>query len=277
MAETVLVTRAPAPSGGAPSGGGREIATLTLNRPEVRNALLPSMVRAFRLALEKLVRDPAVRCVVITGAGAGDRAAFCAGADLRNALVEEPNLIDELDRYLDDFHGCIRLVWNSPKPILARIDGPAAGFGCDLALACDLRVFSTAGYLQSSFARIGLVPDGGGTGTLSRMVGLGVAAQLIYLAEKVDAHRALSLGLATKVVSPEALDEAVATLAGQLAAAAPLAFMHAKRAMHAALGVSIDDILAEERIGQLVCLRSADALEGVMAWAEKRPADFKGI
>ncbi len=271
MSDHVLVTRVPAPN----DPGGREIATLTLNRPEVRNALLPSMVRSARVALEKLVLDPAVRCIVLTGAGAGDRAAFCAGADLRAALVEEPDLIDKLDLYLDDFHGWIRMLWNAPKPILARVDG-AAGFGCDLALACDLRVFSSRGYLQSSFAKIGLVPDGGGTGTLVRMVGLGVAAQMIYLAEKVEADRALSLGLATKVVAPDALDGTVFALATQLASAAPLAFAHAKRAMHAALGVSIDDILAGERAAQLQCLRSSDAMEGVVAWAQKRPPQFRG-
>lgn len=268
MGETVRVSRVETDHG--------TIATVVLDRPEVRNALLPSMVKHARRAVDALSADPAVRCIVLRGAGEGKFAAFCAGADLRSAVLEDPQYLEKLETYLDDFHGWIRSIWNSPKPVLARVDGGAVGFGCDLALACDLRIFSTHGYLQSSFSRIGLIPDGGGTATLARLVGLGVASQMIYLAEKVAADRAHALGLATHVVKPAELEAATFAFAAQLAAAPPLAFAEAKRALHASLAFSIDEVLGREREAQLRCLRSSDAMEGLLAWTEKRPARFTG-
>lgn len=276
MTDTVLVTRHRLDSLAGGDADDRQVATVTLNRPAVRNALLPSMVRAARRAIDALVGDPTVRCLVLTGAGEGASAAFCAGADLRSAILEDPEMLDKLELYLDDFHGLVRAIWQADKPVVARVDGGAVGFGCDLALACDLRVLSTQGYLQSSFTRIGLVPDGGGTGTLARLVGLGVATQMIFLAEKITADRALALGLATRVVAPAELDGATTAMAVELAKGPPLAFAAAKRALHASLGMSIDEVLGRERDAQLRCLRSADAMEGVMAWAQKRPPRFTG-
>jgi enoyl-CoA hydratase/carnithine racemase len=145
-----------------------------------------------------------------------------------------------------------------------------------VALACDLRIVSRRGYFQESFTKIGLMPDGGGTGTLVRLVGLGVATEMIFLATKVEADRALQLGLATRVAPDGELDAMTAHIATQLADAPPIALCEAKKAMHASLGVSIDDVLAREREGQLRCLRTADAMEGVMAWASKRTPQFQG-
>ncbi len=259
------------------SGGARRfIGKVVLNRPQVRNSLTRSMLQDGRKAVDALANDAAVRVIVITGAGEGDKAAFCAGADLRASAMEDPELMSKLDQYLDDFHGFIKSLWNAPKPVVARIDGGAVGFGCDVALACDLRVLSRRGYFQESFTKIGLMPDGGGSGTLMRMVGLGVATELIFLATKVEAERALQLGLATRVVAEGELDAATLQLATQLADGPPVAFAAAKRAMHASLGSSIDDILQREREGQLECLRTSDAMEGVLAWAQKRPPRFQG-
>lgn len=272
MADQVLATRIPA-AGDPP---GREIARISINRPQVRNALTRKVMQDLRRAFEKAASDPNVRAIVLTGEGSGEQAAFCAGADLRNAFADDPELLENLDFYLDDFHGIIRLVWNTPKPVLARVDGGAVGFGCDLALACDLRVMSQRAYFQSSFTKIGLIPDGGGTGTLARLVGLGVASEMIFLASKIDSERALRLGLATRVVGNDELDAATEQLAQQLAGGPPIAFAEAKRSMHAAMGVSIDDVLSREREAQLRCLRSQDAIEGIMAWTQKRPAAFQG-
>jgi 2-(1,2-epoxy-1,2-dihydrophenyl)acetyl-CoA isomerase len=256
--------------------GGRFIGKVTLNRPEVRNALTRSMLQDARRAVQAMAADPAVRVVVLTGAGEGQKAAFCAGADLRASVMEDPALMDKLDQYLDDFHGLVKSIWKAQKPVLARMDGGAVGFGCDLALCCDLRVLSRRAYFQESFSKIGLMPDGGGSATLVRMVGLGVAKEMIFLATKIEAERAERLGLATRVVDEGELDEATLQMATQLANGPPVAFAESKKAMHASLGVSIDDILAREREGQLRCLRTSDAMEGVVAWAQKRSPQFQG-
>ena len=255
---------------------GREVARLTLNRPEVRNALTRRTVQELRRAFDKAALDPAVRVLVLSGSGDGERASFCAGADLRTGFSEDPEMLENLEFYLDDFHGLIRSIWNVPKPVVARVDGAAAGFGCDLALACDLRVCSERAYFQESFSRIGLLPDGGGTLSLARLVGLGVAKEMIFLASKIEARRALDLGIATRVVPADGLDQELDAIVKHLADGPPMALARAKRAMHASLGVSIDDVLARERAYQLECLRSQDAIEGVMAWTQKRPPHFQG-
>ena len=272
MADHVLVERTPL----AHDPPGRFIGRVTLNRPQVRNSLTRPMLQDARKAIDALAADVAVRSIVLTGAGEGERAAFCAGADLRASLVEDPDMMDKLDDYLDDFHGFIKALWNAPKPVIARVDGGAVGFGCDVALACDLRVLSRRGYLQESFTKIGLMPDGGGTGVLPRLVGLGLATELIFLATKIEADRALQLGLATRVAADGELDALTLQLATQLADGPPIALAEAKKALHASLGTTIDEILQRERAGQLRCLRTSDTIEGVMAWAQKRAPQFAG-
>lgn len=272
MADHVLVERIDLPH----DPPGRQIGKVVLNRPQARNALTRPMLQDAKKAVDALASDAAVRCIVLTGAGSGEKVAFCAGADLRASIAEDPDMLDKLDLYLDDFHGFVRAIWNAPKPIVARVDGGAVGFGSDVALACDLRVLSRRGYFQESFAKIGLIPDGGGTGTLMRIVGLGVASELVYLSTKVEADRALQLGLATRVVPDEELDAATMQLATQLADGPPVAYAEAKKSLHAALGVTIDQILAREREGQLRCLRTSDCMEGVLAWAQKRSPQFQG-
>jgi 2-(1,2-epoxy-1,2-dihydrophenyl)acetyl-CoA isomerase len=270
--DSILLERTVAPN----DPPGRVIAKVTLNRPQARNALTRAMLQAGTKAIDALAADECVRVIVLTGAGTGDKAAFCAGADLRSSVAEDPDMFDKLDDYLTDFHGIIRAVWNAPKPVVARIDGGAVGFGCDLALACDLRVVSKKGYFQESFSKIGLMPDGGGTGTLVKLVGLGIATELIYLATKVDADRALALGLATRVAPEGELDAITMDLAQQLAAGPPIGLAETKKSLHANMGITIDQILAREREGQLRCLRTNDCMEGVMSWAQKRAPQFQG-
>jgi 2-(1,2-epoxy-1,2-dihydrophenyl)acetyl-CoA isomerase len=255
---------------------GREIARIAINRPAVRNALTRKTIHALRRILDKAILDPNVRVIVLTGTGKDDQAAFCAGADLRASFADDPELMDNLELYLDDFHGAIRSIWNAPKPVVARVDGGAVGFGCDLALACDLRICSDRAYFQESFTKIGLIPDGGGTFTLTRLVGLGIASELIYLTPRIEAKRAQELGIATRVVAANQLDEETDAVAKHLCDGPPIALAEAKRALHASLGVSIDDVLSRERTAQLRCLRSEDAIEGIMAWSQKRPPAFKG-
>src|SRR5260370_30383009 len=127
--------------------------------------------------------DPGVRCVVLTGAGGH----FCAGADLRQNFMEDPALLDHLEQYMDEFHGLIESVVLCQKPTIAMMDGAAVGFGADLAFACDLPVASSRAYAQEKFVKIGLMPDGGGSFWLPRLVGTARAMQMILLAEKVEA------------------------------------------------------------------------------------------
>jgi 2-(1,2-epoxy-1,2-dihydrophenyl)acetyl-CoA isomerase len=275
MSEHVVAERTEV-DGPSPNGGGRQIARIAINRPSLRNALTRKTVQELRRAVDKASGDSNVRVIVLTGTGEGERAAFCAGADLRNGFSEDPGMFENLEFYLDDFHGLIRSIWNAPKPVVARVDGAAAGFGCDLALACDLRICSERAYFQESFTKIGLLPDGGGTFTLTRLVGLGIATELIFLTPKIDSKRAREIGIATRVVANDRLDEETNAIVKQLADGPPLALAEAKRALHASLGVSIDDVLARERAAQIKLLRSSDAMEGVMSFTQKRPPVFEG-
>jgi enoyl-CoA hydratase/carnithine racemase len=217
--------------------------------------------------------------VVLTGAGN----AFCSGADLKAALTDGAladggggSPLDQLDGTIDGYHAMIRAIVGAPKPVIAAVEGGAVGFGCDLALACDLRVLSTEAYLQEIFVRIGLMPDGGGTFWLPRLVGLGRAMELMLLGERVSATDARDLGLANRVVPPDSLREETMALAHRLAKGPPLALAEIKRAARAGLGGTIEGTLAMEKAGQIRCLTSADAMEGVMAWMQKREPSFQG-
>jgi 2-(1,2-epoxy-1,2-dihydrophenyl)acetyl-CoA isomerase len=248
------------------------VTILTLNRPRARNALDKALVHALGQGLAAVAEDPAVRAVVLTGAGG----AFCAGADLKAAMAAGASLADELEPTIDAYHAMIRAILTAPKPVIAAVDGGAVGFGCDLALACDLRVLSTEGYLQEIFVKIGLMPDGGGTFWLPRLVGLGRALELMLLGERVSAEDARALGLANRVVPPALLRDEAVKLAHRLAKGPPLALAEIKKAVRAGLGGTIEASLEMEKKGQLRCMSSNDCLEGVMAWAQKREPSFEG-
>ena len=244
---------------------------VTLNRPEARNALLLPMIRTLAQTVEDAGHDASVRVVVITGA-AGH---FCAGADLRKTMAEDADLMDRLDVYMDAYHSVIRAVVRCPKPTVAMLDGCAVGFGADIALACDLRVASTAAYVQEKFVKIGLMPDGGGTFWLPRLVGTARALRALYLAEKLDAQKLDDLGLLVAKVDPSALRARTMDLARELERGAPLAFAELKQAVYASWG-DLEAALRREREGQLKLLRSQDMIEGVMAWSQKREPQFTG-
>jgi 2-(1,2-epoxy-1,2-dihydrophenyl)acetyl-CoA isomerase len=246
------------------------VATLTLNRPDTKNALNRELVRALGSALADVATDAAVRAVVVTGSGGS----FCSGADLRSAMTE----IGETDMAtrIDEFHAIISAIVHAPKPFLAAVDGPAVGFGADLALACDLRVLSTNAYLQEKFVKIGLMPDGGGTFWMPRLVGLGRALEYLLLGTKLDAELASDVGLANRVVVPEALAANARDLAAELAKGPPLAFARIKNAVRESFSGTIDDALGREKAGQVELLASQDVMEGVLAWAQRRAPAFQG-
>ena len=244
---------------------------LTINRPEARNSLTRGVLAGLVKGMNDAATNPEVRCIILTGAGTH----FCAGADLRKNLAENPELFDHLEEYLDEFHGALKAVVRSEKPTIAMLDGAAVGFGADLALACDLRVATTNAYVQEKFVKIGLMPDGGGTFWLPRLVGTARAMQMILLAEKIEGPKLKDLGMVVDVVVPEKLREATLAVAKQIEAGPPLAFKEIKHALYASWG-DFETALKREREGQLRLLRSNDVIEGVMAWSQKREPNFTG-
>lgn len=249
-----------------------KVAVLTLNRPRAKNALDRALLEALGAQLAALAEDASVRVIVITGAGG----AFCSGADLKAAMSDGGGVFDKLDATLDSYHAIIRAIAFAPKPVLALVEGGAVGFGCDIALACDMRLLAEGAYLQEKFVKIGLMPDGGGTFWLPRLVGLGRAMEIILLGEPIDAATALTLGLANRVVPVASIREEGMALARKLANGPPLAYAEIKRAVRAGLGGTIDTALEMEKKGQLRCLTSSDCFEGVAAWVQKREPDFQG-
>lgn len=244
---------------------------ITLSRPASRNALTRTVVKALGEAFVAAAADTASRVVVLRGAGGH----FCAGADLKRTFAEDPDLMDNLEGYMDDYHALVRAIVRCPKPTLAVLDGAAVGFGADMALACDLRIASTTAYIQEKFVKIGLMPDGGGTFWLPRLLGTARAMKAMLLADKLEAPALDALGLLVSLHEPAELDAAAEALVAELEKGPPLAFAAIKASAIASLG-DLEAALAREREGQLRLLRSADALEGIMAWAQKRDPSFTG-
>lgn len=243
---------------------------ITINRPEARNALTIPVLRDIRTALDRAATETDVRCVVLTGAGGH----FCSGADLRKNM-EDPDMMQKLPLYMDEFHGAIKAIVRCPKPTIAMIDGAAVGFGADLAFACDLRVVSESAYAQEKFVNIGLMPDGGGTFWLPRLVGTARALKMMLLAEKLDGKAMVDLDIAVSVHPSAALRDATLAVAKKIENGPPLAHAAIKSAVYDSWG-SIEDALRRERESQLKLLHSQDMLEGVMAWAQKREPNFQG-
>lgn len=244
---------------------------VTINRPEARNSLTRAVLRGVTQALHSSSADASVRCVVLAGA----QGHFCAGADLKQNIMDDPQMMDHLEEYMEEFHGLIRSIVRCEKPTIAMMDGAAVGFGADMAFACDLRVASTRAYAQEKFVKIGLMPDGGGTFWLPRLVGTAKAMQMVLLAEKVEAAELDRLGVVARVVEPDALRAATLEIAKTIEQGPPLAHAAIKRSIYASWG-SVEDALTRERTEQLKLLRSADSMEGVMAWMQKREPRFQG-
>jgi 2-(1,2-epoxy-1,2-dihydrophenyl)acetyl-CoA isomerase len=244
---------------------------VTINRPEARNSLTRAVLRGMTKVLHSSSAEASVRCVVLTGA----QGHFCAGADLKQNIADDPQLMEHMEEYIEEFHGLIRSIVRCEKPTIAMMDGAAVGFGADLAFACDLRVASTRAYAQEKFVKIGLMPDGGGTFWLPRLVGTAKAMQMVLLAEKVEAAELGALGVVARVVEADALRSVTLEIAKTIENGPPLAHAAIKRSIYASWG-SLEDALTRERTEQLKLLRSADSMEGVMAWMQKREPSFQG-
>jgi enoyl-CoA hydratase/carnithine racemase len=246
---------------------------IALHRPSSKNGLTVAVNRRLIAALDEAAADGAVRVVVLTGEGGS----FCSGLDLKAAVGEAQGGAADLEERIDRvFHELIRALRRCPKPVVALVDGAAAGFGCDLALACDIRLGTPRARFGEIFVKRGLMPDGGGTFHLPRLVGLAKALELMLLGDIVEADEALRLGLVSRLVPVETAAREAQALAARLADGPPLVQAWIKRAVYGALDGTLEDALATERKGQLELLRSRDFAEGMMAFFEKRPPRFTG-
>ena len=247
------------------------VATITLNRPAKLNAFNDQMIAETVEALRAAGREEAARCVVLNGAGR----AFSSGQDLA-AFQERGDAVSIAEHLRHGYHRLIRQMVTLEKPIVGAINGIAAGAGCGVALAADIRIAAAEASFMLAFSRIGLIPDSGVNWFLPRLIGYARAYEMAITAERVPADRALAWGMVNRVVPTEQLPEIAAATARQLAEGPTLAFGLTKRAMNRALTSTLDEALASEAYLQEVAGRSADNREGIAAFLEKRPPRFTG-
>ena len=249
------------------------IARITLNRPEKLNAFAGTMRQEIADAIRTSAADRAVRVLVITGAGR----AFCAGADI--AYMQDllaRNDTTAFGELVEAGREVVTVIRETAKPVIAALNGPAAGGGANLALSCDLRLASDRASIGQTFNRIGLHPDWGGTFFLPRLVGTSRALELVFGADMISADEAYRIGLVNRVVPHDDLARETDALALRLAARPPLALALAKRAIYASERHKLDEMLTVELRNQLACFQSEDAREGLAAFLDKRDPVFRG-
>jgi 2-(1,2-epoxy-1,2-dihydrophenyl)acetyl-CoA isomerase len=249
------------------------LATITLNRPEKLNAFIGHMRRDLAEALEHAGSDRSIRVVIITGAGR----AFCAGGDVTfMAELMDRHDSEEFARILGAGRRVITAIRNMTKPVVAAVNGPASGAGCNLAFACDFRIASTNASFTQSFLKVGLHPDWGGTYFLPRLVTPNIACEMFLLGRTIEAAEAMRLNIVNQVVSPEEMEAATQQLAEQLRATPPIAVAAAKQAVYMSEKADLEEMLRYETEAQLRCFASEDGHEGVRAFLEKREPRFTG-
>lgn len=250
------------------------VAIITLNRPERLNSLSSQLLGELHDALKRSEADSQVRCIVVTGAGRG----FCAGADLQE--LEEtykagkaPSLGENLRKL---FNPVIRSLREIEKPIIGLINGPAAGAGLGIALACDVRIASEKATFVEAFAKVGLVPDSGTSFFLPRMIGLAKTHELMFTGDGIDAKEAESLGVVNSVVPAEELEKVGLEFARKLARGPTKSFGLAKRLLNRSLTSTLSEALEHEAYDQEITGKTSDHIEGVKAFLEKRSPVFRG-
>lgn len=251
------------------------VAVVTLNRPEKLNAFAGDMRDQLLARLDDVAADGGVRVLVVTGAGR----AFCSGGDVEHMtrLCDRGAPFEELAPLLEAGEGVMRRLAAFPFPVIAAVNGVAAGAGANLALACDVRLASDAAKLGETFVRIGLHPDWGGTHHLTRLVGVAKSLDLCWTGELVDAAEALRLGLFERVWPAASFEREWRAYARQLADGPQVALRAAKASLRAAPGRTLVECLAAERAAQEACWNSPDAGEGVRAFVAKRAPKFSGV
>ncbi len=250
------------------------VAVITLNRPERLNALTPTMRQELYDAVTDSDANDEVRVIVVTGEGRG----FCSGGDVKamneaNKTKAKGNLEDKIAPIRDR---AVLAMREASKPVVAAVNGPAAGAGMNIALACDIRIASTSAKFGQTFAKRGLHPDWGGTYFLPRLVGMAKASELIWSGKMISAEESLQLGIVSALTEPEKLMEETLAMAATFAAGPPVAIRLAKRAMYKGLETSLKEALEYETYAQNICSATQDAKEGIAAFVEKRDPVFKG-
>lgn len=249
------------------------VRTITMNRPATLNAVNEAMLQELAAAFTDLAHDPTIRSVILTGAGR----AFGSGQDL-NTFVESYQSTEPLkvSEGLAFYHRLIRAMRAAPQPIIAMVQGVAAGASCNLALACDLRIAAETARFIEAFARIALVPDAGGPYFLTRLVGLGKALELALLADEIDGREAERLGLVNRCVPLADLEATTRALALRLAHGPTRTYGLIKDLMYHSAEADLETAFRLEGEAQDLAFATRDHREGVMAFLQKRPAEFKG-
>lgn len=249
------------------------VAVITLNRPKQLNSFNPEMHKALKRALKQAEADDSVRAVLLTGAGRG----FCAGQDLNdrnvNSGAEMPDLGESIEKY---YNPLIKQISNMPKPVIAAVNGVAAGAGANIAFACDIVFAAQSASFIQAFCKIGLVPDSGGTWVLPRLLGLARAKALMLLGDKVTASQAQEWGMIWQCVEDEALIETAMSVANHLATQPTKGLGFIKHALNHSSENSLDDQLNMEKDLQRLAGQTDDYREGIAAFFDKRAPEFKG-
>jgi len=255
------------------------IATLTMNRPEARNAMSGEMMNAMHEALPRLAADPSVRLVVLTGAGG----AFCAGGDVKGFASQAGDTSGDTGFNMEQRVQSLRmgmelsrLLHEMPKPTLAVIPGAAAGAGLSLALACDLRIASETAKLTTAFAKVGLSGDYGGSYFLTYLVGAGKARELYFTGEIISGQQALEMGIVNRAAAAADLPAAAAAFARELASLPTVALGYMKKNLNTALQGSLTDVLDREALHMIRCFMTEDHRGAAKAFVEKRAPEFTG-
>jgi len=251
-----------------------KVGIITLNRPDKLNAFNDELTFRLQDALKEMEKDTSVRCLVLTGSGRG----FCSGQDLQSRSVsqemgERPSLGDSIRRR---YNPIIIRLRRMEKPVVAAVNGVAAGAGASLAFACDFRIVSQKASFIQSFTRVGLVPDSGSTFLLPRLIGATRAFELMLTADKLSADDAMALNLVNEVVKEDSVMEKAMNLAERLASGPTKAFGLTKRAFNKALFDDLEELLEYEACLQEIAGRSDDFQEGVKAFVEKREPAYTG-
>ena len=255
------------------------VLTLTLNRPDARNAMSGAMTAALGQQLADAELDPAVRCVVLTGAGKG----FCAGGDVKgmaasgDGTVGDSTIDAAIHRQRLNQRATAGKLYSMPKPTIAALPGAAAGAGLSLALACDMRVMASTAIMTTAFARVGFSGDYGGTFFMSQLIGTAKARQLYFMSERVSAEQALDLGLTNWICEPEELMTKTQEIAAQLAVGPAVAYRYMKENFARAMSSGdVDDCLDLEATHHVHCGQTEDHRNATKAFVEKREPTFIG-
>jgi enoyl-CoA hydratase/carnithine racemase len=246
------------------------IMTLTLNRPDVMNCLNFKMLHALREEIEVARFNKEIRVIIITGA---EEKAFCAGADLKERITLTP---DQVREFISTIRNLFTTVEYLNKPVIAAINGIALGGGTELALASDIRIASKTATMGLTETRLAIIPGGGGTQRLPRLVGKGKAKELIFTGRRISAEEALAIGLVNKVCEKETLSAEAMTMAAMICEAGPIAVEQAKYAINYGLETDLHTGLAIESNAYWVTIPTEDRLEGLAAFREKRKPVYKG-